>query len=220
MAGAELARRDEGDDLGREGEEAQGVGDRRAGLADALGELFLREVILVHQLLHGGGGLDGVEVFALQIFDEGDFFDLAVVVLAHHDGDLLLARDLGGAIAALAGDDHVFAVRHLIDDDGHDEAVLFDGVCQLVEGGFVKVFARLVGIGADEVDIYFLQPLDVFGQRLRQFCTLCRVPVRLFGIRKQCGQPSAQSSGWCFHNSPPEMFSALPCGGSAAFNSM
>ena len=183
---AQFAGGNEADYLGRQGEKAQRIGDGGAGFADALGKLLLREVVLVHQLFHGIRRLDGVEILALQVFDEGDLLDFAVGVRAHDHGDLPLARNLCRAVAAFARDDHVFAVFRLVDDDGHDQPVFFDGIGEFVERVLVEMFARLVGVGADVVNIHLGQPLDVLGERHRLLrgVRLRRVLVCFLRVRK------------------------------------
>jgi len=51
-------------------EEADSIGDCGAVLAGALGDLFLREMKFVDKALKGVRLLDGVEIFALEIFHQ------------------------------------------------------------------------------------------------------------------------------------------------------
>ena len=104
MADGEASLAQKGLQLGRELEEAQGVGDDDAALADLGGGLLLSQVELPDQLGVAPGFLDGVEVFALEVFDEGQLQGGAIIGLADDDGDLGQAEHLGGAPAAFAGD--------------------------------------------------------------------------------------------------------------------
>ena len=56
--------------LERQPQEARHVGDRRAILADGVGDLLLREMELVGEPAIGVRFLDRVEIFALEILDE------------------------------------------------------------------------------------------------------------------------------------------------------
>ena len=70
VAGGQLAVGHEVLDRRRELEQAQGVGDRRAALADPLGDLLLGELEVLDQLLVGRGLLERVEVLAVEVLDQ------------------------------------------------------------------------------------------------------------------------------------------------------
>ena len=163
--------------------------------ADAFGKLFLRKVVLVHELFHGVRRFDRVEILPLQVFDQRDLFDLAVGVFADDDGDLRKPRHFRRAVTAFARNDHVLAAFHVVDDDRHDHAVLFDGIGQLAQGVLIEMLARLVGVGADKVDIHLRKALYILGKR-RFGCKRLfrRVLVSLLRIGKQSRKPPAQSS--------------------------
>ena len=46
------------------------VGDRRAALADSIGDLLVGQVEVLDQLLVGGGLLERGEILAMQVLDE------------------------------------------------------------------------------------------------------------------------------------------------------
>ena len=138
--------------------QAQGVGDDDAALADLGGGLLLSQVELPDQLGVAPGFLDGVEVFALEVFDEGQFQDGAIIGLADDDGDLGQAEHLGGAPAAFAGDQLEMIVLEADDERLHD-ALFLDGVGQFAEGFGGKILARLQAGRADPGDG---DPLDGF----------------------------------------------------------
>ena len=65
----------------RQFQQAQGIGHHGAALADLAGDFLLRELELLGELRVAVGFLDGVEIFALEIFDERQFEHRAVVGL-------------------------------------------------------------------------------------------------------------------------------------------
>ena len=110
---------------GRELEQAQRVGDGRAGAPDAGRDVVLAEPELVDQLAVGVGRLDRVEVLALQVLDERELELVAIDELADDGRDAIEAGRLGRPEAALAGDELV-AVDRLGDEDRLEDAVLGD----------------------------------------------------------------------------------------------
>jgi hypothetical protein len=88
VALGELAGDDVGEHVAGKLQEAQGVGDGRAVFADAGGELLLGVPVVFEEALVGGGGLDGVEVLPLEVFDEGELEGRVGGGLAHHHGNL------------------------------------------------------------------------------------------------------------------------------------
>ena len=182
VARGELALPHERDDFRRKRQKAQRVGDGGAGFAETVREFLLREVVLVHELLHRVRRFDGVEVLALQIFDEAYFADLALRVVLDDGGDAFEPRHLSGAVTAFTRDDHVAAVGVRIDDDGADDAVLADGACKVVQSAFVEELTRLIGVG---IDVGKRELADA-----RSTLAL-RVLVSFFRIAEQGGKPSA-----------------------------
>ena len=132
-------------------EEAQRVRDGRAGLADALGHLFLGEAELVDQLAVGMGLLDRIEVLALDVLDEGELELVARRELAHDRRHPLEPGQLRCPDAALAGDELV-AVERLGDEDRLDDAVVADARREALELRDVEALARLVRVPADARD--------------------------------------------------------------------
>ena len=86
----------------RQGEQADGVGHRRAALAHLAGDLLLRHAVLLHQGLKAARLLHRVEVLALEVLDQTEFHRPAVVRLQHDDGNLFQPGLPRGAPAALA----------------------------------------------------------------------------------------------------------------------
>ena len=120
-----VAARDGGLDGRVEVEQAQRVGDRRARPPDPVGDCSWREPELVDELAVGEGGLDRVEVLALEVLDERELELLAVGELADDRRDPVQAGRDRGPEATLAGDELV-AVEGLGHEDRLDDAVLGD----------------------------------------------------------------------------------------------
>ena len=67
--------------------ETQSIGDDGAALADLGGNFLLRELKLLGQLRVAERFFNGIEIFALEVFDEGQFENGAVIGFARDDGD-------------------------------------------------------------------------------------------------------------------------------------
>ena len=107
VAHLELAFLDQRADGLRQVEQAQQVRHRRARAADGLGGLLVRELELADQARERERLLERVQVLALDVLDEGERDGMLVVDAPQHRRDLVQARHLRGAPAALAGDDLV-----------------------------------------------------------------------------------------------------------------
>src|SRR5690554_3007450 len=83
MAHVEAARLQMRDYRGRQGEQAQEVRDMAAGLADKLADFRLRHVLELRQSFIRSGFLDRVEIFTLDILNERESGDFALVKLAN-----------------------------------------------------------------------------------------------------------------------------------------
>ncbi len=83
----------------------------------------------------GGGLLDGVEIGALDILDDGEFERLGVGHLAHHHRHVVELGHLGRAPAPLARDDLelICHALHRAHQDGLQNALLADGIGQIVK---------------------------------------------------------------------------------------
>jgi len=111
------------------------------------------------RLAGGAGFIGGVEVFALDVFNQREFeFGLSVGDdIAHDARHFGQARELCGAQAALAGDQRIGVMRGgfsgvLAHDERLDDAVLFDRGGQFIEAIVDKRLAGLVGVGDDVAD--------------------------------------------------------------------
>ena len=131
----------------RELQQAQSVGDDHAAAAHFGSGLFLGEIELFDQLGVAARFLDGVEVFALEIFDQGQFQDGAIIGLADDDRHFGQADHLRGAPAAFPR--RLTRRSRLFPDDERLYDALFpNGIRQLAESLGGKVLARLQWTGA------------------------------------------------------------------------
>ena len=132
-------------------EEADEVDDGGAVFAGAEADLFGAEIQLGGHAGEGGGGFDGVEVFALDILDQGNFEEAVFGDFADDDGDLFDSGEFGSAPAALACHQLVVSLE-LTDHQGLDDAVTADGLREFGEAFRLKDAAGLQGIDLDLVN--------------------------------------------------------------------
>ncbi len=135
----------------RQTQQPQGVGDLRAGAPDALGQLVVRAVEVLEQLVVGRGLFQRVELSAVQVLQQRVQQHLLVVGRPDDRWDLRQARLTAGAPAPLAHDELVALRAHLADHDRLEEADLLDRGHQLGEGVLVELGARLPRVGGDGV---------------------------------------------------------------------
>ena len=129
----------------RQGFSGLPVGHGLAGDQDPLRCLLLGEAVVLHQHLVALSFLHGAQVLPLEVLDHGQLGGLAVVGLDHHHGDLSEACQPGGPPAALAGNNLVVAGAELPDGQGLDDAVLTNGLRQLLQLLLIKVLPGLSG---------------------------------------------------------------------------
>jgi hypothetical protein len=136
-------------DFRRELEQPDHVGDGGAVLARAAADLFVAEFVLACEAVIGGGHFDGVQILALDIFDQGNFEEFLIGELLDYHRDLCQSGQAGCAPAAFAGDEFV-AVGLSAHDDGLDDAVGPDGVGKFAEALLLEDGARLERVGVDQ----------------------------------------------------------------------
>ncbi len=153
MAGAEAVFPKPLLDFGGEPEQPEHIGDGRAVLSDPAGDLFLGHSKLENKLVVGLSFLNRVQVFALQIFDEGDLQGRMFARFAHDGGNSGQAGALRGTPAAFAGNQLEKSVVEGTNDDRLNDTVLPDRIGQLVQPIFIEILARLMLVGEDSIDI-------------------------------------------------------------------
>lgn len=94
----------------REREDAQRIGHVFPALSDALSYFGVLQIEFGRESLERERPIDRIEIFTLQIFDDGELELHAVVILApaDHDGHVLNARNFCCSQAALARNELVF----------------------------------------------------------------------------------------------------------------
>ena len=132
-------------------EQAQQVRQRAAALAQPFGGALLRKAALLHQAAHAARFFNGVQIIALQIFNQSRFQLALLIPVAHDGGNHFQPRHAARAIAALARDDAIAAVR-FTHHDGLNHAHRFNRGRQFSQRILVKRAARLIGIRIDHVN--------------------------------------------------------------------
>ena len=108
---------------------------------------LLGQPVLLDEVLVGQRDFHGVEVFALDVLDEGHFHHVLVVGGADVGGYGLEPGQLGGSEAALAGYDLVLVGAGLAQGDGLYDAYFAYAVGQFLQRLGVELAAGLVGVG-------------------------------------------------------------------------
>jgi hypothetical protein len=117
----------------------------------AFGHLLLGHLELAAETVEGARLLHGVEVGALEIFDDGHLHRLFIRGRANDGGDGGLAGFARGHEAALAGDELIPAIRDGPNQDRLDDTGGGDRGRELLKRGLIELAASLEGIAVDEV---------------------------------------------------------------------
>jgi hypothetical protein len=133
-------------------EQPQRVGDGRSAAPDPGGESLVGEPEVLDELLVGGGFLERVEVFPVEVLDQG-LLEAGQLGAVSDDGrDGRQSSPAGGAPAALAGDELVAVVGELADQDRLEDAQFADRRSEGGQGLLVEVAAGLMGVRVDRGD--------------------------------------------------------------------
>ena len=160
MANGEAALGDEQLHIAVEIEQAHGIGDAGAGLADTAGDLVLFEGEFLGKAHVAFGFFHGIEVLALEVLDEGHLEHIAVGGLTLDDGHGGESEFAGSTPAAFAGDELELAI-HGAHDERLDDAVLADGLDEVVQRGFAELEAWLQGTGHHHVERDIAHALEI-----------------------------------------------------------
>ena len=168
----------------RQPQQAQSVGEMAAALADGVRHLLLGVAEPLDQLAVAGRLLDGIEIRALHVLDQGELGGFRVAELAHDHRHGVQAGLLGCPPAALAGDDLEAAAGAIgPGDDRLQQTLLADRIGQVDE---LEVIERLARVMAARVQLVEgQQPLLAVGGKPR---------VRLGRLADERGEPTAQSA--------------------------
>jgi hypothetical protein len=134
-----------------EPEQPEHIGDCGPVFARALCNLLVAELVFPCQAVEGLGDLNGIQILALDVLNEGDFHEPVVGIVLNDDRNLGKAGKFGGAPAALSGDELVAGTGGA-DDQRLDNAVFADGLGEFLEAVGLEDGARLQGIGVDIAD--------------------------------------------------------------------
>jgi lipoyl(octanoyl) transferase len=130
--------------VGLEIQEPHGVGNRRAALSNALGYFVLGQTEITVQPGVSARLFDGIEVFSLQVLDQGQFEDFPVTCLSDDSGSLSEPKLARGPPSALPRDDFIFVVDPA-NDERLDDAAFANAVDQLLQVFAAKLLPRLEG---------------------------------------------------------------------------
>ena len=137
-------------DLLRQRQQAQAVGDGAAAFTQLFGSRFLRQAVLFNQLVAALGYLDGIQVLALQVFDQRQGCGLFVRYILDDDRHLIQPGQPGGTPAALARNDDVAGAQLFgAYSNGLQQAVFGNAVGQLVQRIVIELLAGLRGVWFD-----------------------------------------------------------------------
>lgn len=135
-----------------EAQKAEGVCDGYTLLARALGGFFLREMKFLHQAVESLRLLDGIQVFALEVFDERDFHGFLVGNIVNDDGNAVHGDKLCGAPAAFASEE-LISCGTFANDERLDDAGAANRLRQFIKSGLGETCTRLVRTGVDEINV-------------------------------------------------------------------
>ena len=151
VAGGDVAALHRRQDVVRQLQQAQGIGDGDAALADAPGNLLLRMAAELHEAAVAARLIDRIEVGALQVFHERQLQVLDPLGRAYDGRNGRQSGKASRAEAALAGDDAV-AVAIGLYHQGLEHPVRGDRVGEFLKLVAVERAAWLVAVGGDLVD--------------------------------------------------------------------
>ena len=149
MAGGDVSVSGKLSHLFGQAEETDGVRDGRTGTADAGRGLLLCKTIPGDEQLQAFRLFDGVQVFTLQVFDEGDLHRLLIGHFPDDDGNRGEAHHAGRSPPAFTGNQLIGAIVHGPDQHGLEDAVGFDGLRQLLQSLLVEGLTGLFFVGFD-----------------------------------------------------------------------
>jgi hypothetical protein len=150
VALAEAALSDQILDVGRQLEEPQEIGDGATVLTRTVADILVTEVQFLCQALEGQGGLNRIEILALDVLDERDFEEAVILDFANYHRDGLQLGELGRSPSALSGDKLV-SVAQAAYHDRLNDAVCSDGLGEFVQALLMEGPAGLQRVGLDLV---------------------------------------------------------------------
>ena len=172
-------------------QEADGVRNGGSVFAGAVGNILLSELEIGHQAFKCPRLLEGIEILALNIFNQGDLERLRLRDLADDCGNARQTRALRRSPAALAGNE-LIAGPVRAQDERLDYAARADRARQLLERLFTKSRPWLIRAWVDQVDVHLVR-----ARQCGRDCNRGGASLRLrLGLPDQGAQaPSQRVSG-------------------------
>src|SRR5260370_13839438 len=165
VTGGEFAVGDELLDVLRELKQAHQIDDRGTVFAGAQADGFGIQVEFGRHTGEGAGSFHRVEIFALNILDQGDLEQPVLGDFADHDGDRGYAGEFGGSPPSLTRYQLVVAID-MADYQGLDNPVGANGLREFRETIVLEDAAGLQRIGLDVVDRDVERSLTRLGRRV------------------------------------------------------
>jgi hypothetical protein len=131
-----------------ETEKSERVRDARARTTETTRHELLGHTGALQETLVSGGLFHGIEVFTLEVLDEGQLEGLVTGDLPNDDRDGFEPETGGGSKASFSRDQDV-VIAMLADDQRLNHAVLSDALTELFKGLVVEVLAGLLGVRRD-----------------------------------------------------------------------
>ncbi len=132
-------------------QQAHGIRHGGAGFADAGGDFFLFEGEFLGESDVTGGFLDGIEVFALKVFNQCHFQHITIGCGALDDGNVGETEFGGCSPPAFTCDEFVFSINQTT-DQRLDDSVLADRIHEIVQRSFDELMTRLERRGNNVFD--------------------------------------------------------------------
>ena len=140
-----------------ERKQADGIGDGGAVLPRSGSHFVLREVKFFHQAVECARLLDGIQILALNVFDERELERLLVAYFSQDNRHAQKLRALRSAPSALSRDELV-SRADLSHNERLDDSARANGLRQFLECRFRKSRSRLIRARIDQVDVDLQRP--------------------------------------------------------------
>ena len=135
------------DNIGQS-EQSQHIGNMAAAFTDDFGKCILRMTKISDQALVSARLIERGKIFALNVFNQGNFKKLGVVQIADNDWHLMKLSPLRGSPTAFAGN-YFVAIASLemaADDNRLNNAMFANGIRESFDFVVVKSVAGLKGV--------------------------------------------------------------------------
>ncbi len=145
--------------LGWQFQQTQIIGNRRSLLSDPFAQGILRQIAFIQQPLITDGHLNGIQVFPLDVLDQGQLQQAFVLRLTDIGRYGLQSGELRSPEASLSGNNLIFSAVCRPHGDRLNNTYRPDGSGQFIQSLFVEFRPRLVRIGIDVSQFQFLNDI-------------------------------------------------------------